>query len=159
MEHLESNILVFMDTQIYLIQLFTSNNNWKDISCKNVDAHSSNKKNTASLIIWSFIDCISMQFFAFCKVGKNCFYFTTGRNYPSCLKLHSKLIEFINTYLQQWLIDQPNDKFCCSGWPEFVANKQKKTKKKTRFKNFHNKKCGLCSNYDLNKTYRITVNN
>lgn len=44
MEHLESNILVFMDTQIYLIQLFTSNNNWKDISCKNVDAHSSNKK-------------------------------------------------------------------------------------------------------------------
>lgn len=125
MEHLESNILVFMDTQIYLIQLFTSNNNWKDISCKNVDAHSSNKKNTVSLIIWSFIDCISMQFFAFCKVGKNCLYFTTGRNYTSCLKLHSKLIEFINTYLQQWLFDQP-DKFCCSGWPEFVANKQKK---------------------------------
>lgn len=125
MEHLESNILVFMDTQIYLIQLFTSNNNWKDISCKNVDAHNSNKKNTVSLIIWSFIDCISMQFFAFCKVGKNCLYFTTGRNYTSCLKLHSKLIEFINTYLQQWLIDQP-DKFCCSGWPEFVANKQKK---------------------------------
>lgn len=125
MEHLESNILVFMDTQIYLIQLFTSNNNWKDISCKNVDAHSSNKKNTVSLIIWSFIDCISMQFFAFCKVGKNCLYFTTGRNYTSCLKLHSKLIEFINTYLQQWLIDQP-DKFCCSGWPEFVTNKQKK---------------------------------
>lgn len=111
MEHLESNILVFMDTHIYLIQLFTSNNNWKDISCKNVDAHSSNKKNTVSLIIWSFIDCISMQFFAFCKVGKNCLYFTTGRNYTSCLKLHSKLIEFINTYLQQWLIDQP-DKFC-----------------------------------------------
>lgn len=126
MEHLESNILVFMDTQIYLNQLFTSNNNWKDISCKNVDAHSSSKKNTVSLIIWSFIDCISMQFFAFCKVGKNCLYFSTGRNYTSCLKLHSKLIEFINTYLQQWLIDQPNDKFCCSGWPEFVANKQKK---------------------------------
>lgn len=126
MEHLESNILVFMDTQIYLIQLFTSKNNWKDISCKNVDAHSSNKKNTVSLIIWSFIDCISMHFFAFCKVGKNCLYFTTGRNYTSCLKLHSKLIEFINTYLQQWLIDQPDDKFCCSGWPEFVANKQKK---------------------------------
>lgn len=126
MEHLESNILVFMDTQIYLIQLFTSNNNWKDISCKNVDAHSSNKKNTVSLIIWSFIDCISMHFFAFCKVGKNCLYFTTGRNYTSCLKLHSKLIEFINTYLQQWLIDQPNDKFRCSGWPEFVPNKQKK---------------------------------
>lgn len=154
MEHLESNILVFMDTQIYLIQLFTSNNNWKDISCKNVDAHSSNKKNTVSLIIWSFIDCISMQFFAFCKVGKNCLYFTTGRNYTSCLKLHSKLIEFINTYLQQWLIDQP-DKFCCSGWPEFVANKQKKphdlrpitTKMQPVFK------------YDLNKTYRITVNN
>lgn len=125
MEHLESNILVFMDTQIYLIQLFTSNNNWKDISCKNVDAHSSSKKNTVSLIIWSFIDCISMQFFAFCKVGKNCLYFTTGRNYTSCLKLHSKLIEFINTYLQQSLIDQP-DKFCCSGWPEFVVNKQKK---------------------------------
>lgn len=136
MEHLESSILVFMDTQIYLIQLFTSNNNWKDISCKNVDAHSSNKKNTVSLIIWSFIDCISMQFFAFCKVGKNCLYFTTGRNYTSCLKLHSKLIEFINTYLQQWLIDQPNDKFCCSGWPEFVANKQKKP---PRFKNYHNK--------------------
>lgn len=155
MEHLESNILVFMDTQIYLIQLFTSNNNWKDISCKNVDAHSSNKKNTVSLIIWSFIDCISMQFFAFCKVGKNCLYFTTGRNYTSCLKLHSKLIEFINTYLQQWLIDQP-DKFCCSGWPEFVANKQKKP---PRFKNYHNKKCSLCSNYDLNKTCRITVNN
>lgn len=126
MEHLESNILVFMDTQIYLNQLFTSNNNWKDISCKNVDAHSSSKKNTVSLIIWSFIDCISMQFFAFCKVGKNCLYFSTGRNYTSCLKLHSKLIEYINTYLQQWLIDQPNDKFCCSGWPEFVANKQKK---------------------------------
>lgn len=126
MEHLESNILVFMDTPIYLIELFTSNNNWNDISCKNVDAHSSNKKNTVSLIIWSFIDCISMQFFAFCKVGKNCLYFTTGRNYTSCLKLHSKLIEFMNTYLQQWLIDQPNDKFCCSGWPEFVANKQKK---------------------------------
>lgn len=88
------------------------------------------KKNTASLIIWSFIDCISMQFFAFCKGGKNCLYFTTGRNYPSCLKLHSKLIEFINTYLQQWFIDQPNDKFCCSGWPEFVANKQKKKQKK-----------------------------
>lgn len=156
MEHLESNILVFMDTPIYLIELFTSNNNWNDISCKNVDAHSSNKKNTVSLIIWSFIDCISMQFFAFCKVGKNCLYFTTGRNYTSCLKLHSKLIEFMNTYLQQWLIDQPNDKFCCSGWPEFVANKQKKT---PRFKNYHNKKCSLCSNYDLNKTCRITVNN
>lgn len=137
MEHLESNILVFMDTQIYIIQLFTSNNNWKDISCKNVDAHSSNKKNTVSLIIWSFIDCISMHFFAFCEVGKNCLYFTTGRNYTSCLKLHSKLIEFINTYLQQWLIDQPNDKFRCSGWPEFVPNKQKK--KTPRFKNYHNK--------------------
>lgn len=92
MEHLESNILVFMDTQIYLIQLFTSNNNWKDISCKNVNAHSSNKKkNTASLIIWSFIDCISMQFFAFCKVGKIAF-----------ILQQEEIIQAVLNYVQSW---------------------------------------------------------
>lgn len=75
------------------------NNNWKDISCKNVDVYSFNKKNIVLFIIWSFIDCILIYFFVFCKVGKNCFYFIIGRNYISCFKLYLKLIEFINIYL------------------------------------------------------------
>lgn len=125
MEYLESNILVFMDTPIYLIELFTSNNNWNDISCKNVDAHSSNKKKYHLTYHLKFYRLHINAIVCIFKVGKKCLYFTIGRNYTGCLKLHSKLIEFMNTYLQQWLIDQPNDKFCCSGWPEFVANKQK----------------------------------
>lgn len=60
MEYFESNILVFMDILIYLIELFMLNNNWNDISCKNVDVYSFNKKNIVLFIIWSFIDCILM---------------------------------------------------------------------------------------------------